>query len=61
MKVALYARVSTEKQIENYSIPVQKERIYALCKSKGWTDVVEYIDGGYSGSNLNRPALIKLQ
>ena len=52
MKVALYARVSTEKQIENYSIPVQKERIYALCKSKGWTDVVEYIDGGYSGSNL---------
>ena len=61
MKVALYARVSTEKQIENYSIPVQQERIYALCKSKGWTDVVEYIDGGYSGSNLNRPALIKLQ
>lgn len=61
MKVALYARVSTEKQIENYSIPVQKERIYALCKSKGWTDVVEYIDGGYSGANLNRPALNKLQ
>ena len=36
MKVALYARVSTEQQIENYSIPLQKERIKAFCTSKGW-------------------------
>ena len=61
MKVALYARVSTEQQIENYSIPLQKERIKAFCLSKGWDDVTEYIDAGYSGSHLNRPALEQLQ
>ena len=57
MKVALYARVSTEQQIENYSIPLQKERIKAFCTSKGWDEITEYVDAGYSGSNLNRPAL----
>ena len=61
MKVALYARVSTEQQIENYSIPLQKERMKAFCLSKGWDDMTEYVDGGYSGSNLNRPALQQLQ
>ena len=61
MKVALYARVSTEQQIENYSIPLQKERIKAFCLSKGWNDITEYVDGGYSGSNLKRPALGQLQ
>lgn len=61
MKVALYARVSTEQQIENYSIPLQKERIKAFCTSKGWDDITEYVDAGYSGSNLKRPALEQLQ
>ena len=61
MKVALYARVSTEQQIDNYSIPLQRERIKAFCISKGWDDVTEYIDAGYSGSHLNRPALQQLQ
>ncbi len=61
MKVALYARVSTEKQIDNYSIPLQLERMQAFCKSKGWNEMSEYIDGGYSGSNLNRPAIEQLQ
>lgn len=61
MKVALYIRVSTEQQIENYSIPLQKERLQAFCLSKGWDDFKEYIDAGYSGSNLNRPALEQLK
>ena len=61
MKVALYLRVSTEQQIDNYSIPLQKERLQAFCTSKGWTDTTEYIDAAYSGSNLNRPALQQLQ
>ena len=61
MKVALYLRVSTEQQIDNYSIPLQKERLHAFCTSKGWTDTMEYIDAAYSGSNLNRPALQQLQ
>ena len=61
MKVAIYARVSTEQQIENYSISLQKERMRAFCSSKGWDNITEYIDGGYSGSNLNRPALQRLE
>jgi site-specific DNA recombinase len=60
MNVALYARVSTEQQIENYSIPLQRERMLAYCKSRGWDHVTEYIDPGYSGSNLDRPGLSQM-
>ncbi len=52
MKVALYARVSTEQQIDNYSIPLQRERLEAFCTSKGWTHTQEYIDAG--GINKRR-------
>ena len=60
MKVAVYARVSTEQQVDNYSIDFQRERTKAFCASKGWDDITEYIDGGFSGSNTQRPALQKL-
>lgn len=43
--------------MENYSIEVQKERLEAFCKSKGWEIHNIYIDGGYSGASINRPAL----
>jgi len=52
-----YVRVSTENQLENYSIDEQVERIEAYCKAKGWTLLKTYTDGGYSGGNTNRPAL----
>ncbi|MTP73967.1 hypothetical protein GMB80_13615 [Turicibacter sanguinis] len=61
MKVGLYLRVSTEQQIENYSIPLQKERMHAFCASKGWQEIKEYVDAGFSGSSLERPALKQLQ
>ena len=60
MRVAIYCRVSTEQQVDNYSIDFQKERTKAFCASKGWEKVTEYIDGGFSGSNTQRPALQKL-
>ncbi|MEC2643612.1 recombinase family protein [Bacillus thuringiensis] len=60
IKAAIYIRVSTQEQIENYSIEVQRERIRAFCKAKNWDVYDEYIDGGYSGSNLERPAIKKL-
>lgn len=60
MKAALYIRVSTREQIENYSIPSQKERLEAFCKSKGWDVHDFYIDGGYSGSNTDRPDLQRM-
>ncbi|RDW17012.1 recombinase family protein [Oceanobacillus arenosus] len=60
MKAALYIRVSTREQIENYSIPSQKEKLEAYCKSKGWEIYDFYIDGGFSGSNTDRPDLQRM-
>lgn len=52
-----YVRVSTDNQIGNYSIDEQIERLTAYCTAKGWALVKIYTDGGYSGGNMNRPAL----
>lgn len=60
MAVACYARVSTENQLENYSIEEQTERLKLYCKSKDYEIYDMYIDGGYSGGNMERPALQKL-
>ena len=57
MRVACYVRVSTENQLENYSIEEQTERLKAYCKAKGYDNYEFYVDGGYSGGNLNRPGL----
>jgi len=55
-----YVRVSTENQLENYSIDEQVERLKGYCTAKGWTLVKIYTDGGFSGGNLNRPALAQM-
>ncbi|MGG3798944.1 recombinase family protein [Metabacillus fastidiosus] len=60
IKAAIYIRVSTQDQIENYSIEVQKERLEAYCKAKNWDIYNIYIDGGYSGATLDRPDLKRL-
>lgn len=52
-----YVRVSTENQLENYSIDEQIQRITAYCQAKGWNLIKIYTDGGFSGGNINRPAL----
>lgn len=57
MMVFGYARVSTDNQLENYSIDEQTARLEAYCAAKGWTLLHTYIDGGYSGGNTDRPAL----
>lgn len=57
MMVCGYARVSTDNQLENYSIEEQTARIEAYCAAKGWTLLHTYIDGGFSGGNTDRPAL----
>lgn len=58
--VACYCRVSTENQIENYSIDEQRERLEAFCKARGWSSPTMFIDPGFSGGNLERPALRKM-
>lgn len=60
MRALLYIRVSTQEQTENYSIGAQQERLEAYCKAKGWLVHDIYVDGGYSGSNTDRPALQRM-
>lgn len=60
LSAALYIRVSTQEQVENYSIESQQERLKAFCVSKGWIVKDIYIDPGYSGSNTERPALQRM-
>ncbi len=60
-RVVIYVRVSTQEQAtEGYSIGEQLERLRLYCQAHGWILVEEYIDPGYSGANLDRPAISKL-
>lgn len=60
-KAAIYIRVSTDAQREEgYSIEAQKEMLTAYCVSKGIKKYEYYIDGGFSGSNIERPELKRL-
>ena len=58
--IACYCRVSTENQTENYSIDEQRERLEAFCKARGWDRPEMYVDPGFSGGSLDRPALRSL-
>lgn len=58
---AIYIRVSTDSQAEEgYSIDAQKEQLSAYCVSKGIKKYEFYIDGGWSGSNIERPEMQRL-
>lgn len=62
MNVAIYARVSTEWQAEHgYSIGTQLEACREKAASMGAFVVKEYVDDGYSGGFLERPALESLR
>lgn len=65
MKIAIYARVSTEEQAKHgYSL----EHQVAICKEQAQKDnkeediiFFEYIDNGFSGEFIERPFLSKLR
>ena len=60
-KVAIYVRVSTTSQAEEgYSIEEQTDKLKAYCDIKDWSVFNVYTDGGFSGSNTERPALDQL-
>ncbi len=60
-KTALYIRVSTEMQAqEGYSIQAQSEKLEAYAKLHDIAPWELYIDGGFSGSNLDRPEMKRL-
>ncbi|MBR2540391.1 MAG: recombinase family protein [Mogibacterium sp.] len=56
--IALYCRVSTREQsLEGYSIGEQQERLKNYCAAMNWKNFKLYVDGGYSGGTMQRPAL----
>lgn len=60
-RVLIYVRVSTNKQAEEgYSIPQQIDRLNKYCDAMGWQVAKVYTDDGYSGGNLDRPAIKQL-
>lgn len=59
-KAGLYCRVSTDIQMEGYSIDAQKDFLKSYCKMHEIDNYEFYIDGGYSGSNINRPDMQRL-
>jgi len=60
-KAALYTRVSTEDQAkEGFSLDAQLEKLKAYCTARDWEIADTYIDDGYSGRNIRRPAYTRL-
>jgi len=65
-RCAVYCRVSTDERLDQTfnSIDAQREAGQAFIASQrteGWIPVVDdYDDGGFSGGNMDRPALKRL-
>ena len=49
--VAVYARVSTDKQ----KVDMQLQELSDFIKRSGWKLYKQYIDHGYTGANTKRP------
>lgn len=57
-KVAIYCRVSTTNQVEEgYSIGEQQNKLNKYCEIMGWQVSEIYTDAGFSGANIERPAI----
>ena len=48
MRAALLARVSTEEQVDGYSLDAQRRAFHTLVQGRGWTVYREYIEEGKS-------------
>ena len=61
MQAALYARVSTEEQVDGYSLDAQRRAFREYCKSKNWTPAFEYVEEGKSAhtDNLSKRPVFK--
>lgn len=62
-RVAIYIRWSTDDQSDGTTLAVQSEACKHYVQSQGWEvrDDLIFIDDGYSGGSLERPALTKLR
>ncbi len=63
MRVAIYVRVSTQRQAQTQTIEQQLDRLRVSIEEHGWTLLDHHIfrDDGYSGASLRRPGLDRLR
>lgn len=64
MRVALYARVSTQRQQQNQNIEQQIMKLREAINSNPQWHLSEqhiYLDDGHSGTRLSRPGLDRLR
>jgi site-specific DNA recombinase len=63
MQIAVYARVSTQRQAQFQTTEQQLERLLAHAQAQNWNLPPErvYRDDGYSGASLRRPGLDRLR
>ncbi len=63
MRVALYARVSSGRQEQEKTIASQLDALKAYAATHGHEIVAEgeFLDDGFSGARLDRPALDRLR
>ncbi|RYD12232.1 cassette chromosome recombinase CcrB [Staphylococcus equorum] len=59
-RIGAYIRVSTERQVEGYSVDGQITQIEQFCQFNGYDLVDIYADRGISGKSMNRPALQRM-
>lgn len=59
-KAAVYARVSSDEQVKGFSLESQVGHLKSYLEKKGYTDIEEFVDGGYSGKNFDRPNIQRL-
>ena len=63
MHVAIYARVSTQRQAATLTTDQQLDRLRAHAEGQGWSVAADRVfrDDGYSGASLKRPGLDRLR
>lgn len=56
MRAGLYYRVSSEEQVDGFSLDAQRRILLDYCAAKGWTIADEYVDEGKSarGDNIDK-------
>ncbi len=55
MRAAIYTRVSSEEQLEGYSLEAQEDVTRHFCAGRGWQVVCLYEERGRSGKTVFRP------
>lgn len=63
MRIAIYARVSTQRQAQSQAIDQQLDRLRRAAADRRWELPEDHVfrDDGYSGASLRRPGLDRLR